>query len=659
MQRAYYSNSIAAFLSQTDDEILGRLVQGDSMSIEAAQRDAWLMQFKVLREALAERTDGKVYFEYVIPRLGRRIDAIVLLGAVVFVIEFKVGETNFTRHALDQVIDYALDLKHFHEASHHLHVAPILVATDASDVPLSVTLDGHQDRTFNAICATPATLRLAIERVLEAVQAPNVDAKVWEDARYCPTPTIVEAATALYGGHNVEDISRNDAGATNLKVTSATVSDIIRHARETCSKVVCFVTGVPGAGKTLVGLDIATKHFEKANELYSVFLSGNGPLVSVLCEALARDKVRRHKERGEKVSKKRARSEVQAFIQNVHHFRDDCLHDQRPPVEHVALFDEAQRAWNLEQTTKFMRQKKGVADFSQSEPAFLISCLDRHEDWAVVVCLVGGGQEINTGEAGIGAWIDAALSDFPDWQLCLSSRLTGEEYGAGSVINRVRELPRVKFSDELHLGVSMRSFRAESVAQFVKQLLDLDTAGARETLARVTERFPMVLTRKVETAREWLRERARGTERFGLVVSSQAQRLRPHAIDVRAKINPVHWFLHGKDDVRSSYYLEDAATEFDVQGLEVDWAGIVWDGDLRHTGHRWSHFAFKGKRWQHVRSPNRQTYLKNAYRVLLTRARQGMIIVVPEGAARDHTRDPKFYDQTYQYLLSLGINDVG
>lgn len=537
-------------------------------------------------------------------------------------------------------------------------MAPILVATEAPAQPVLAALDGHQDHNFSPICATSANLAQAFQCVLDAVNASPIDSKAWEDARYCPTPTIVEAATALYGGHRVEDISRNDAGAENLTVTSATVSDIIRRARDTRSKVICLVTGVPGAGKTLVGLDIATKHFDKTNELYSVFLSGNGPLVSVLCEALARDKVRRHKDRGERISRKRARSEVQAFIQNVHHFRDDCIRDRRPPVEHVALFDEAQRAWNLEQTSKFMKQKKGIHDFNQSEPDFLIGCLDRHEDWAVVVCLVGGGQEINTGEAGIGAWIEAALADYPQWKLCLSSRLTGSEYGAGSVIGRVRDLPRVTFSDELHLGVSMRSFRAESTAEFVTQLLDLDAVAARQTLRRFVERFPIVLTRKVDDARRWLRARARGTERIGLIVSSQAQRLRPHAIDVRAKINPVHWFLHGKDDVRSSYYLEDAATEFDVQGLEVDWAGIVWDGDLRHTGQRWGHFAFKGNRWQHVRSPDRQTYLVNAYRVLLTRARQGMVLVVPEGDAHDHTRDPKFYDHTFHYLQSLGIQEL-
>ena len=658
MERAYYANSIVGFLAESADAILGRLVQGDSLAVEPSQRDAWLEQIRILKAVLLREPDGSIYLEYVIPRLGKRVDTILLIGPLVFVIEFKVGEHKFTRHAADQVIDYALDLKHFHEASHHIHVAPILVATKADNVPIDPTFDGHGDRTFHVIHATPDTLSAVIRMTLTIVQASDIDRRVWEMARYCPTPTIVEAATALYGGHKVEEISRSDAGARNLTVTAASIAEIIRDARELKKKVICFVTGVPGAGKTLVGLDIATKHFDKHSDLYSVFLSGNGPLVSVLCEALARDKVRRHKQHGEKIPKKRARSEVQALIQNVHHFRDDCLRDVNPPVEHVALFDEAQRAWNLEQTAKFMRQKKGLPHFNQSEPAFLISCLDRHDDWAVVVCLVGGGQEINTGEAGIGAWIDAALTDFPHWRLCLSSQLVDSEYGAGSLIDRVRGLPNVTLRDDLHLAVSMRSFRAESVSLFVKQLLDLDAEAARQTLGEIGARYPLVLTRRVDTAREWLRARARGNERFGLVVSSQAQRLRPHAIDVRAKIDPVHWFLHDKDDVRSSFYLEDAASEFHVQGLELDWAGVVWDGDLRHDGQRWRHFAFKGKRWQHVHRSERRTYLKNAYRVLLTRARQGMVIVVPEGDHRDATRNPAFYDATFEYLLGLGLSRV-
>lgn len=534
MGRAYYSRDVIEFLSDDPSTVLGHLVQGDSFAVEATQTSAWLEQIRVLQSVLQGHRDGTVYLEYVIPRLGKRVDAILLIGAALFVIEFKVGADQFSRHASDQVLDYALDLKHFHEASHGVYVVPILVATRAKDLPVVVRLDGHGDRTFGVINATIATLGLAIGEALAITGGPAIDRQAWETARYCPTPTIVEAATALYGGHQVEEISRNDAGARNLTVTAASVTEVIQDARASAKKVICFVTGVPGAGKTLVGLDVATRHFDKNSDLYSVFLSGNGPLVSVLCEALARDKVRRQKQEGSSISKKRARSEVQAFIQNVHHFRDDCLRDSRPPVEHVALFDEAQRAWDLQQTSKFMRQKKGINDFNHSEPAFLISCLDRHRDWAVVVCLVGGGQEINTGEAGISAWIDAALADFPHWQLCLSSRLTDTEYGAGGLIERVRTLPSVSFRDDLHLSISMRSFRAEMVSHFVKQLLDLETDDARDSLQEFSVRYPLVLTRRVETARQWLRSRARGNERFGLVVSSQAQRLRPHAIDVRA-----------------------------------------------------------------------------------------------------------------------------
>ena len=657
MQRSFYTASIAEFRSHSRNAILGQLVQGSSFAVEQTQRDAWLTQVDILQVVLADyHESGSVYFEYNIPRLGKRIDAVVLIGGVMFVMEFKVGEEAFTQHALDQVYDYALDLKHFHESSHDLNIAPVLIATRALPVPLSVQFDQHGDGMIMPIRSAVESLSEVIASTLRLVRAPIISRSEWEAGRYRPTPTIIEAATALYGGHGVKNITRNDAGEENLEVTSKTVSQIIHEAQERSEKIICFVTGVPGAGKTLVGLDVATRHLNRESKLYSVFLSGNGPLVAVLCEALARDKVARSKDLGIRVKKKRARSEVQAFIQNVHHFRDDCLTDLScPPVEHVALFDEAQRAWNLKMTAKFMQQKKGRAGFSQSESEFLIGCLDRHKDWAVIVCLVGGGQEINTGEAGIGEWIESVLRAYPHWQLRLSSRLTDSEYGAGQLVERVRAIPNTKFHDELHLSVSMRSFRAERVSLFIKQVLDLDTEAARETLSYVNPKFPLVLTRDVQLAKQWLRNQSRGNERFGLVVSSQAQRLRPHAIDVRAKINPVHWFLHEKDDVRSSFYLEDAATEFQVQGLELDWVGVVWDGDFRHTQAGWGHYEFKGKKWNRIRKVERQAYLKNAYRVLLTRARQGMVVVVPEGNAKDHTRDPSFYDSTYSFFAGLGI----
>ena len=657
MNRAGYASTIGEFLNSSADAVLGRLVERSDFAVELTQRDAWLAEIGLLKSVLSNYSDrGAVYLEFAVPRLGKRIDVLTIIDGVIFVLEYKVGEREFTSHAIDQVFDYALDLKNFHETSHECFIAPVLIATGADRATPVIAITPQQDRLLQPITSTSEALFDVIRSVLDFVDAPSIDIAAWECGRYCPTPTIIEAATALYGGHSVADISRSDASAINLTLTSESISKIIADSRAYSRKSICFVTGVPGAGKTLVGLNIATQHIGKVSDLYSVFLSGNGPLVAILREALARDKVRREREQGRIVKKGAARSEVKTFIQNVHHFRDDCLvDDARPPVEHVALFDEAQRAWNREQTSKFMRQKKGRADFDVSEPAFLISCLDRHPDWAVIVCLVGGGQEINTGEAGISEWIDSLVQSFGNWHLHISSRLIDSEYAAGQVIERVKSLPNVSFRDELHLGVSMRSFRAENVSLLVKQLLDLDAEAATHTLHSVRDSYPIVLTRSLPKAKEWLRSMARGSERYGIVVSSQAQRLKPHAIDVRSPIDPIHWFLDGKEDVRSSYYLEDVATEFQVQGLELDYACVTWDADFRHTGQGWEHWSFVGDRWNRIRKSMRQVYLKNAYRVLLTRARQGMVIVVPEGDAADATRRSSYYDTTYDYLRGIGI----
>jgi DUF2075 family protein len=659
MNRAYYSDTIAAFLDRDPDEILGQLVRrasAEGTSIESTQTDAWLEQIDILKTALASyRKRGSLYFEYSIPRLGKRIDVLALIGPVIFVLEFKVGEDKFTCVALDQVCDYALDLKNFHETSHAAPIAPIVIATQAESAAAAIAYTSHGDSVMLPVKSVPASLSAVIQRVLDFAGGKSIEATAWEGGRYRPTPTIIEAAMALYGGHKVEEILKKDAEAANLAVTSETVDQIIKASKANLWKSICFVTGVPGAGKTLVGLDIATKHYDQESELYSVFLSGNDPLVAVLREALALDKIRRRNEKGERIKIGTARSEVKAFIQNVHHFRKECLVDvNRPPIEHVAIFDEAQRAWNLRQTAKFM-EKRGHPNFSMSEPAFLISCLDRHADWAVVVCLVGGGQEINTGEAGISEWIDALANSFPSWRLHISSRLTDSEYGAGEVISRYKSLPNVTIQDQLHLGVSMRSFRAEKVSLLVKQLLDLEEAQATQTLADVRDRYPIFLTRDLAKAKQWLRDKARGNERYGLVASSHAYRLKPHAIDVRLQVDPVQWFLYGKDDVRSSYYLEDAATEYRVQGLELDWACVTWDADFRRVPNGWGHWKFVGDRWNRVRKPERQRYLKNAYRVLLTRARQGMVILVPDGEASDHTRKSEFYDPTFEYLSAIGF----
>ena len=662
MKRAYYSDTIAQFLAKAPDEILGQLTRSASAagsSLESTQTDAWLEEIEILKTALAPRRhSGALYIEYSIPRLGKRIDVLALIGPVLFVLEFKVGQEQFTASASDQVWDYALDLKNFHETSHDTPVAPVVVATRARSAGTAVAYTAHGDNVLLSIRATPAVLGEVFRSVLDFTTGPSIDASAWEHGRYHPTPTIVEAAMALYNGHSVAEISRSDAGAINLTQTSQAVDEIIRSSRDGRAKSICFVTGVPGAGKTLVGLNIATKHVDKESELYSVFFSGNDPLVAILREALARDKVRHERERGLKVKKGAVLSEVKMFIQNVHHFRDECLTDSGPPVEHVALFDEAQRAWTLDQTRSFMLRRKKRANFNYSEPEFLISCLDRHEDWAVIVCLVGGGQEINTGEAGISEWIDALNRSFPHWRNFLSSRLTDSEYGAGEVLRQLAARSNVVMRDELHLSVSMRSFRAENVSLLVKQLLDLEGDAARGTLRQISPRYPIVLTRDLREAKRWVKSQARGSERYGLVVSSEAQRLKPHAIDVRAPIDPRYWFLNGKEDVRSSYYLEDVATEFQVQGLELDWACVTWDGDFRHTPDGWRHWSFCGHRWNRIKTADRQAYLKNAYRVLLTRARQGMVIVVPEGEENDQTRRSEYYDPTFEYLKSLGFSTI-
>lgn len=658
MHRYFLSRQISEFIQDDPHYLLGILAESNPYPLEQTQRDAWQEEIRILKLVLDGFT-GTVYFEYSIPRMGKRIDVVCIIGAVVFILEFKAGQDQFLHADEDQVMDYALDLKNFHEQSHELWIAPVLVATEAQGKPILVSSTHQNDKILFPIRCNKVNLREAIENVIAFADGEKIDQKEWASGGYHPTPTIVEAATALYRGHSVSEISRSDAGAKNLSQTTDCVSKIIERSLKQKGKSICFVTGVPGAGKTLVGLNIATLHMDEKHDLYSVYLSGNGPLVAILREALTRDKVHVEKEKGNKLRKYIAMNAVKQFIQNVHNFRDECLIDEtKPPIEHVVLFDEAQRAWNLEQTENFMARKRDKPHFGKTEPDFLISCLDRHHDWAVIVCLVGGGQEINTGEAGISEWIRALRDSYPDWNIYLSPHLSDSEYAVQDDLNRFEDKTKLHYEEDLHLSVSMRSFRAENVSLFVKQILDRDAESAKLTLSCISANYPIMLTRNLQTAKEWLKNQARGSERYGIVVSSQAERLKPYAIDVKFPTDPIHWFLDGKDDIRSSYYLEDVATEFDIQGLELDWACVTWDADFRYTPDGWVCKSFVGTKWNNIKAPERQLYLKNAYRVLLTRARQGMVIVVPEGDPSDPTRKPEFYDPTFKYLKSIGLKVI-
>jgi hypothetical protein len=658
---AWFDASVSEFLALEPTAVLGKLAAASSFDVRTDQRNAWLDQVAILGESL-RGLDGRLYLEFDVPRLGSRVDAVLVSGAAVFPIEFKIGQTRHEKADYDQAWDYALDLKNFHAASHDATILPVLVATrarhcDDSWLPL------HSDRVSPPRKTNAGDLGRCLRTGVDLAKGPLLDADGWGRSAYLPTPTIIEAARALYANHSVEAISRNDAGARNLTVTATRVESAIEAARRESHKAIIFVTGVPGAGKTLVGLNAATNRRDTRRDDHAVFLSGNGPLVDVLSEALVRDAVERERQQGRRLFKQAAGQRVKAFIQKVHHFRDEGVRDlTRPPADHVAIFDEAQRVWDLAMTSSFMRQKKGHREFAQSEAQFLIGYMDRHRDWAAIVCLVGGGQEINRGEVGIRAWLDAIREHFPHWKVHVSPHLRDSEYDAADAVASLSNVTSVVPDADLHLATSMRSFRAENVSRFVRAALDGEMELARELIGSFSHGYPIVLTRDLERARSWLRENARGTERIGLVASSQGQRLRPHAIDVRVEVNPVHWFLNPPDDVRSSSFLEDAATEFKVQGLELDWSCVTWDADLRRGPTGWTHHSFQGDRWTNVAKPQRRRNLLNAYRVLLTRARQGMVIFVPPGALPgtqpDATRAPGFYEATAQYLRQLGIPSI-
>lgn len=652
--RAFYTESFREFFVTDSLSILGPIA--NRITFNDAQRSAWLQQIEILKEALPRETEGMISFEFVIPRIGKRADAVLLIGDQIVVIEFKVGAQAYDRASKNQVMDYALDLKNFHLGSHSAIITPVLVATKA---PFHLN-EPHEpyDGVYPVVSANSHSLAHIIAQIAGQAKPPLLAHAAWLEAGYRPTPTIIEASQALYNGHQVSEITHSEAGADNLGATTAAISRLIDQAKSSNQKIICLVSGVPGAGKTLAGLNLVCQRRrpEGEDDEYAVFLSGNGPLVKVLQEALARDEVAQASARGERVPKSQAHRKAVAFIQNVHHFRDDSLGHSVPPVDRVVVFDEAQRAWDLHQTSKFMQQKRNQHDFMQSEPEFLISVMDRHPTWAVIVCLIGGGQEINTGEAGIEEWLRAVHERFPHWLVYVPEQLETLNY---LQTFRLTDLGDRLFREpSLHLSVPLRSFRSRRLYAGIDALVTGDAERAKSELASIVRDFPIVITRSLAVAKKWLRSRARGNERYGLLASSGGKRLKPIGITMDVQIDPCLWFLNDEEDVRSSYYLEDAASEFDVQGLELDWTAVVWDGDFIREDSAWRHRAFKGTKWQNIMENHARRYKVNAYRVLLTRARQGMVIVVPEGDLADQTRSPDFYDPTWEYLRSMGLQEL-
>ncbi len=652
VKRSYYSNDIQSFLNQDNYSIFGEITTNDQFSAEDLQKNTWNREIEILKRELSQFLDGYIIFEYTIPRIGNRIDNIVIYKGIIFVLEFKVGEKKYPSYAIEQVTDYAFDLSCFHKESHNRLLVPILISTKAHSVKQEIRIS--KDNVLETICCNEYEISKYITEVSLKFIQDEIIPNDWINSLYMPTPTIIEAAQALYLGHNVEDISRNDASAKNLNQTTKAINKIIDYSKAHNRKSICFITGVPGAGKTLAGLNIAVERQKIAEDEHAVFLSGNGPLVDVLQEALARDDAKRNH-----ISRKEASRKVKEFIQIIHHFRDDAISVDAPPVEKVAIFDEAQRAWDEQNLTDFMKKKKHIEDFNMSEPEFLISILNRHNDWATIICLIGGGQEINKGEsAGIYGWFDSLRNNYPNWDIYVSDKITDNEYSKGHNFAEMTKNMNVNIIEDLHLAVSLRSFRSENVSNFVKALLDVDIDTAKRLYEQFNNDYPVFVTRNLHKAKLWVRSQAKGSQRYGLTASSGAKRLRKYGIWIQNKIEATNWFLNGKNDVRSSFHLEETATEFDIQGLELDWTIVCWDADLRFENGDFKHLKFVGTKWQNIKSADNILYLKNANRVLLTRARQGFVIFVPPGDETDTTAKPEYYDGIYRYLKSVGIKEL-
>jgi hypothetical protein len=661
MNRAYYSNFIDAFIDEDSQTIYGKISgQYDLNKLNILQSNAWKSQIQILKETISIFI-GKIYFEFTIPRMGKRVDNILIIDNCIFVLEFKIGSNTYDKHATNQAFDYGLDLNNFHEGSHNKIIIPILVADKAPS--LENIYCPSFDNLHETIYANSSNLSEVINAALlhfEEIETIDIDIEYWEKSIYKPTPTIIEAATALYKKHNVNEISRSDSGAENLSVTSECISQIIDFSKDNNRKSICFITGVPGAGKTLAGLNIANLRSNYKEEEHAVFLSGNGPLVDVLREALARDKVKTAKEENETMTKSLASSQVKSFIQNIHHFRDASIKDEKAPIEKVTIFDEAQRAWTKEQASNFMKRNKGITDFDKSEPEFLIEVMDRHQDWCTIVCLIGGGQEINTGEAGLEEWIRPFSDKFNDWNIYYSSKIIEDEnYIKDQNALTILKNRKATKKDELHLSISLRSFRSAQLSNFIQEIINNDIDEAKSIYYDFIKKdYPIKITRDLDKARDWLKKSAKGSERTGVVASSGGIRLRPFGLNVKAKIDAPIWFLNDKDDIRSSYFLEEVATEFDIQGLELDWTCVAWDGDLFYDNNQWNYRKFKGTKWQNINSKDITNYLINSYRVLLTRARQGMVIYIPLGNNEDITRPTFMYDGTFDFFKSLGIEEI-
>lgn len=652
--KAYYCNSIPGFIRDSSTNVVGQLVK-HAFEVGKEQTDAWDNQIHELQDRLEKSgTEGDIIFEYDIVRLGKRIDVILLIKHIVFSLEFKNGKKIFNAQDAQQAEDYAIDIKNFHKESENLYVCPILVATDAEPYNKPQALDYYPDKQIKLQRENIDTFITKVKELTDLYGSnEKIDFEKWFNSPYYPTPTIISAAIEAYKTHDISEIARSEAGQDDIEKCEEKLNEIIDYAKENKKKCICFVTGVPGAGKTLVGLDVVAKNLKQKKNNLSVYLSGNGSLVEVLREALKKSV------KEKKQTKRETEAAINSLIQSSYAFKKENVLHNNPTAENIMIFDEAQRVWN---ENKMKSKHKGDPLMSVSEPHLLYSIMDRHKDWAVMICLVGLGQDIYEGEVGITEWFNCGIEEFTNWELYYSDSIFSqtEDKDVDKIKSKIKECSRCHETNELHLKTSIRSFRADKQCQFVDNLLDNNNEKAKEIYNEFFDKYPIYVTRDIDIAKNWAKTQVRGSQRCGVLACSSAQRLKPEGIYVPTDIDVKNWFLAPSDDLRSSNMMEVVASEFKVQGLEIDWAVVCWDADLRRKDNDWDYYNFRGTKWNKRRKEEEQRYLINSYRVLLTRARQGMILFVPKGVdeEEDSTRYSKYYDGIYEYLLSCGIKEI-
>ena len=666
---AYFIDNLISHNQTSPDQIVGILTREygkNHLDLKKQQTQTWFDTVEIVKEFFKEKRgvipeleNWGVLYEYKIPRRAKRIDLVFLSKKLIFVVEIKNRQESFTATDIAQLEDYCLDLRDFHYESKDRIIIPILLCTHAE--PIQNKFLKSDDFVQNTFLANAKNFSEIIHSIiiLFADKTDNINFNDWNKSKYSPTPTIIEMAQTLYAGQNVSEISRH--GADNLTATTTAVIEAIKNAQITNSKIICFITGIPGAGKTLAGLNIVhNREFQVDGKEIGIFLSGNSPLVKVLSEALSRDFSKR-----ENKTKSEAKRRVKTFVYNVHEFIDDLYSDKtKAPESRVLIYDEAQRAWTKEQ-----KRKKSNGEINESEPEILFSIMDRLQGWGVIIALVGGGQEINTGEAGLREWGKSIEEKFVNWKVYISPELKQGDHTTGNktLFDEIPTNVKIIENENLHLKTSLRSYKAKELSNWVALLLEGKDTAAKKIFEEQLQHFPILITRNIETAKDWLKKKARGTRRIGLMASSGGRRLKAFGYD------PFHglrgdssqdelgaWYLNPSNDIRSSNFLEIIATEYAVQGLEIDWAGIFWDADLRRKNNEWDFKQFKGTAWQSVSDvqEQRKQFIINKYRVLLTRAREGMIIWVPFGDNSDKTRQVSFYDETFNYLKSCGIEEI-